>query len=186
VVQSARVIRDVDGHEEALRVEPWVKVVVLSLGGALGVNARYWLGVWMSGWASPRFPWATFTINVSGSFAIGFLSVFLVRWLPHPNLPLLILVGFLGSYTTFSTFALDSLSLWARGTVGLSLANMFGSLAAGLGAVAMGVALARAVVIAPPERSPGDAAEIRVRVDPQGPALPLVEPGFDHANEATP
>ena len=101
MVQSAREIRDVD-ERWGLRVEPWVKVVVLSLGGALGVNARYWLGVWMSGWASSRFPWATFTINVSGSFAIGFLSVVVGRWMPHPNVPLLMIVGFLGSYTTFS------------------------------------------------------------------------------------
>ena len=50
-------------------MEPWVRLIVLSVGGALGVNARYWLGFWMNRWASPGFPWATFTINVTGSFA---------------------------------------------------------------------------------------------------------------------
>ena len=75
-------------------MEPWLIVAVLSVGGALGVNARYWLGVWMGRWASPQFPWATFTINVSGSFAIGFFSIVLRSWMPHPNARLLMLVGF--------------------------------------------------------------------------------------------
>jgi CrcB protein len=118
-------------------------VAVLSLGGALGVNARYWLGVWMSRWTSPQFPWATFTINVSGSFAIGLLTVGLARWLPHPNVRLLVLVGFLGGYTTFSTFSFDSLTLWERGEVGLSLASMAGSVVAGLLAAALGASIAR-------------------------------------------
>ena len=126
-------------------MEPWIRVAILSVGGALGVNARYWLGVWMSRWVSHPFPWATFTINVSGSFAIGFLSVALDRWLPHPNVRLLVLVGFLGGYTTFSTFSFDSMTLWERGGVGLSLANMVGSVAAGLVAVGLGLRLARAL-----------------------------------------
>src|SRR4051794_34566966 len=112
-------------------MEPWVRVVVLSLGGALGVNARYWLGVWMNRWASPQFPWATFTINVSGSFAIGFLTTALARWLPHPHMRLLVLTGFLGGYTTFSTFAFESVTLWEHGERGLSLINLAGSVAAG-------------------------------------------------------
>jgi CrcB protein len=127
-------------------VEPWIRVAVLSLGGALGVNARYWLGLWMSRWTSPRFPWATFTINVSGSFAIGLLSVGLGRWLPHPTARLLIVVGFLGGYTTFSTFSFDSLALWERGEVGLSLANMAGSVLAGLLAAGVGAGIARVFV----------------------------------------
>ena len=55
-------------------METWGKILVLSLGGVAGVNARYWLGVWINRWASSQFPWATFSINVSGAFAIGFLT----------------------------------------------------------------------------------------------------------------
>jgi CrcB protein len=121
------------------------RVVVLSVGGALGVNARYWLGVWMSRWASPQFPWATFAINVSGAFAIGFLTTLLSRWLPHPGMRLLALVGFLGGYTTFSTFAFESLTLWERGERWLSCANVAGSVAAGLVAVTLGTMLARGI-----------------------------------------
>jgi len=142
-------------------VETVWRVFVLSVGGALGVNARYWLGAWMSRWASPQFPWATFTINVSGSFAIGFLTTLLARWLPHPQWRLLVLVGFLGGYTTFSTFAFESLTLWERGERGLSFANVAGSVAAGLLAVTLGVALARGMTqpAAPPK--PASATERR-------------------------
>lgn len=124
-------------------METWVKVAVLSLGGSLGVNARYWLGAWMNRWASPQFPWATVTINVSGSFLIGFLTLTLTRWLPHPNLRLLVITGFLGGYTTFSTFEYESATLWERGEVWLMAANMVGSVAAGFAAVLLGMALAR-------------------------------------------
>ena len=68
-------------------MEIWTKVIVLSIGGTLGVNARYWLGAWINRWTSPQFPWATVTINVTGSFLIGFLTVALTRWMPHPNHP---------------------------------------------------------------------------------------------------
>jgi CrcB protein len=127
-------------------VEPWIKVAALSAGGALGVNARFWLGVWMSRWAGAQFPWATVTINVSGSFAIGFLTVALTRWLPHPNARLLVVVGFLGGYTTFSTFAFESLNLWERGERALATANVVGSVVLGLAAAALGLALARGLV----------------------------------------
>jgi CrcB protein len=126
---------------------------MLSVGGVLGVNARYWLGFWISRWAGPRFPWATFAINVSGSFAIGFLTMVLARWLPHPNIRLLVLVGFLGGYTTFSTFALESVTLWERGEPVLSLSYVVGSVVAGLAAVAVGAGLARALTLPEPERS---------------------------------
>jgi CrcB protein len=147
-------------------VEPWVRVLVLSVGGVLGVNARYWLGFWMNRWVSAQFPWATFSINVSGSFAIGFLTMALARWLPHPNMRLLILVGFLGGYTTFSTFAFESLTLWERGEIGLSLANMIGSIAAGFVAVALGVGLARSLTIPAAERAMRSDRGIRAAAGP--------------------
>jgi CrcB protein len=125
--------------------------VVLSIGGALGVNARYWLGVLMARWTGPHFPWATVLINVSGSFAIGFLAVILAYHWPHPLGRLFIVTGFLGGYTTFSSFTFESLKLWEDGEKGLSLANTFGSVAAGLLAVVLGVALGRALIGSPAE-----------------------------------
>jgi fluoride exporter len=141
-------------------------VAVLSVGGALGVNARYWLGVWMNRWANPSFPWATFTINVSGSFAIGFLTMALARWLPHPHFRLLVLVGFLGGYTTFSSFSFESLTLWERGAVGVSLTYMVGSVVAGFLAVGLGLGLARSLTLPASERATRD---VSVRFGGQGP-----------------
>lgn len=159
-------------------METWIRLVVLSAGGALGVNTRYWLGVWMNKWASPQFPWATFAINVSGSFAIGFLTLVLSRWLPHPSARLLLVVGFLGGYTTFSTFAFDSLTLWERGELGLSLANMAGSVAAGFVAAFLGVAVARGLVIPTAERLVPSHRMTRAPIDPSSPSLegPAVGP----------
>jgi fluoride exporter len=132
-------------------LDDWNRVLALSIGGALGVNARYWLGVLITRWAGHRFPWATVAINVSGSFAIGFLAVILAyRW-PHPMGRLFVVTGFLGGYTTFSSFTFESLKLWEDGEKGLSMANTFGSVAAGLAAVTLGVALGRAVIGSPPE-----------------------------------
>jgi CrcB protein len=124
-----------------------LQVAALSVGGVFGVNARYWLGLWVTRWASPPFPWATFLINVSGSFAIGFLTTLLAGWLPHQNVRLLVVTGFLGGYTTYSTFAFESLTLWERGGKGLSLGYMASTLVSGFLAVSLGVALARGLTV---------------------------------------
>jgi CrcB protein len=150
-------------------VEALVRVAMLSAGGALGVNARYWLGVWMNRWADPQFPWATFTINVSGSFAIGFLTTALARWLPHPNARLLVLTGFLGGYTTFSTFEIDSVTLWNRGERVATLAYLVGSVVAGFVAVVLGIALARDLLIPSWERAPGREGPAREAIERKEP-----------------
>lgn len=102
----------------------------------------------MNRWTSPHFPWATFTINVTGSFAIGFLTIVLSRWLPYPNARLLLITGLLGGYTTFSAYSLKSLSLcslWERGDRWTAFAYVAGSVLAGLIAINLGVLVARAV-----------------------------------------
>ena len=127
------------------------KIAVLSAGGALGVNARYWAGVWAARWVDPGFPWATVAINVSGSFAIGFLARAIPVYTSHPHARLLVIVGVLGGFTTFSSFSHETLMLMERGRVGPALGNALGSVAAGFAAVALGAALARALVPGPAE-----------------------------------
>jgi CrcB protein len=129
-----------------LSVEGWYQVTLLSVGGTLGVNARYWLGVAINRWAGPQFPWATLTINVSGSFAIGLVTVLLSRWQPQPHMRLLLVVGFLGGYTTFSSFSAEALVLWERGEWAQCLAYVAGSVGAGLVAVVLGTALGRGLI----------------------------------------
>lgn len=131
-------------------MEPWLRVLVLSLGGALGVNARYWSTLVISRWAGSRFPWATVSINVAGSLAAGFLAAVIAARFTHPYIRLFMVVGFLGGFTTFSAFSLESLALWERGDVRLALVNMVGSVAAGFTAAALGAALARGGFPPPP------------------------------------
>lgn len=128
-------------------MEPASKVLLLSIGGALGVNARYWLGLGINRWLGEQFPWATLLINVSGSFAIGVLGVVLLRWFPHPNARLLMITGFLGGYTTFSTCAFEAATLWEQGETRRSLGYVIGSVAGGLVAVVLGIALGQALAV---------------------------------------
>jgi fluoride exporter len=124
-------------------MDHWWKLLALSAGGVIGVNARYWLGHWMNQWASEKFPWATFAINVTGSFAIGFLTILLARWNPHPNVKLLLITGLLGGYTTFSAYSFESLAMWERGDRVSAVSYVVGSVIAGIVAVTLGVLLAR-------------------------------------------
>ena len=122
----------------------WVKIAVLSMGGMLGVNARYWQAVWMARWTSPAFPWATFAINVLGSFLIGLSSAVLAHRLPgNDPARLFIVVGFLGGYTTFSSYTLEALGLIERDRPLLAVIYLGGSVLSGAGAVALGLALGR-------------------------------------------
>jgi CrcB protein len=125
------------------------KIAWVGLGGFLGANARYWLGGWVSDRWGTSFPWATFVINVSGSFLLGLFVVLVGRRsfvTRAPELRLLIAVGFLGAYTTFSTFEYETLSLVGEGARLRAFGNALGSLVAGLGAVWLGVALGRVLL----------------------------------------
>jgi CrcB protein len=115
----------------------------IAAGGALGAPARY--GVAQLIPAEPgRFPWATFWTNVSGSFALGvILIVLLERFPPSRYLRPFIATGFLGAYTTYSTFAVETDLLLKDGHVGMAVAYMAASLAAGFAAAWLGIAIAR-------------------------------------------
>ena len=126
-------------------MQGWRVVLMLSIGGSLGVNARYWLGVAIARWVGVAFPWGTLLINVSGAFAIGLLAVLLSRWMPHPEIRLLVVVGFLGGYTTFSSYAAEAMALWERGARGEAAAYVVGSVAAGIAAVVLGTGAGRLV-----------------------------------------
>jgi CrcB protein len=131
-------------------MEVWTRILLLSLGGALGVNARYWLGLGITRWTDENFPWATLAINVIGSFLIGFLATIFVHLSAHPYHRLFFATGILGGFTTFSSFSLEAYELWRRGNAAGALLYLAGSVAAGFVAVALGV-LAGEILI--PERA---------------------------------
>jgi CrcB protein len=124
----------------------WLNLLLL-LGGAFGTGCRYYLGLWLYSFVErPAFPYANLVINVSGSFLIGVLAeLFETRWAVPPEVRVALLTGVLGGYTTFSSFAFETLALLRVGEVGLALLNAVGSVVLGLAAVWLGMRLAQAV-----------------------------------------
>lgn len=109
------------------------------VGGGIGSLARYAVGTAIMTRLGARFPVGTMFINVSGSFLIGVLMTLLSERLdPHPNFRLLLIVGFLGGYTTFSTFAWETFALAKEGGQWLGFLNVLGSVVFGYMAVWLG------------------------------------------------
>jgi len=122
------------------------KFFIISLGAVLGANARYWLAGWAAQKWGAAFPYGTLFINLTGSFLLGlFVTLITERFIINPNWRLLIAIGFLGSYTTFSTYTYESINLLLSGQVWQGLTNLFGSALLGAAAVTAGIWLGRAI-----------------------------------------
>ena len=119
------------------------RYLLISLGAILGANARYLTGVWAAERFGPNFPYGTLLVNASGSFVLGFLIAALEGRLPLPSdLRFFLGVGFLGAFTTFSSFSVESLLLLRSGELGAGIANILVNNIAGLGAALLGFWLA--------------------------------------------
>jgi CrcB protein len=119
-----------------------VKYLLVVLGGGMGSLARYLAGTAITSRFGGLFPLGTIVINVTGSFLIGVLMTLLTERLPHPNWRLLLVVGFLGGYTTFSSFEWETFSAVRSGGFWIALTNVVGSVLLGYAAVWLGTALA--------------------------------------------
>ncbi len=118
--------------------------LAVALGSSLGGVSRYAVGILVARWWSGDFPLATFLINVSGSFVLGLFYAFTAERLPvSPFWRVGFATGFVGAYTTFSTFEYETERLVARGALGWAALNVVGSVAAGFLAVRLGAGLAR-------------------------------------------
>ncbi len=127
-----------------------VIVVSLALGGALGAIARYAISLGLPT-ETGRFPWGTFVVNISGSFVLGFLLIILIQQFPEARLARPVIgTGFIGAYTTFSTFTVESIQLVRAGDPGTAVAYVGASLVVGLLAVFIGMAAARGLLRAEP------------------------------------
>src|SRR6266852_5541364 len=119
-------------------------VLVISLGAIVGANARYFISRYAAQVLGPVFPYGTLIINVVGSLIVGFFVIWTSeRVLIDPRWRLLVVVGFCGAFTTFSSYAFESMAYFEQGQWALMVANVLSNNLLCLGAVLVGMALAR-------------------------------------------
>ena len=117
--------------------------LLIGLGGFVGANLRYWLGGWIAQKIGVLFPIETMLINISGSFLLGLFMTLALHYTWSPEWRQVVAIGFIGSFTTYSTYEYESLRLLQEGAWVKAGLNLFGSLVLGLIAVFLGVAHGR-------------------------------------------
>lgn len=121
-------------------------IIAVALAGALGALSRYGLEGLISGRFPGAFPLGTFVVNITGSFLLGLLFIVLTeRTTVEPAVRTALTVGFIGAYTTFSTFSFETVRLLEDGAYATAALNVVATLAVGLVAVWFGMALGRAI-----------------------------------------
>jgi CrcB protein len=112
-----------------MNLDPGLRApIAISLGAIPGALSRYYLTLWFAQRLGHAFPYGTFFINLSGALVMGFFTTYtLDRTIVSPDLRLLVATGFLGAYTTFSTYALETQTLLHKGNHGLALLYWAGS-----------------------------------------------------------
>ncbi len=118
--------------------------LAISVAAVVGANLRYLVSRLAARELGPVFPYGTLFINVIGSFIVGFFVIWTTeRALVDPRWRLLVVVGFCGSFTTFSSYSFESMAFFEQGQWGLMLANVLGNNLLCLGGALAGMALAR-------------------------------------------
>jgi len=119
---------------------------IIGLGGFLGAVSRYAVALWIGQRWGRMFPLGTFVVNISGSFFIGLLmSMFTEKFMVNPQLRSFLIIGFLGAYTTFSTFEYETGNLVKDGEWLIALANVILSVIAGFVALKLGDFIAKSI-----------------------------------------
>ncbi len=125
---------------------PLQKYLLIALGGALGSLARYWVGVSVTDRMGSRFPYGTFVINITACFIIGFSLTFLGRRVDMaPAWRFLVPIGFVGAYSTFSTFEWETFVNLQAGAFWIAALYVGLSCLLGLAGVWFGVLAAKAI-----------------------------------------
>ena len=122
------------------------KLIWIALGGLLGTLCRYGLSAWLDGRSQSQFPYGTLAVNLLGCFVAGFLFPLLEQATVAPELRLAVFTGFLGGFTTFSAYGLQTVILATGGLWSMAVLNVFLSNVAGLAMVWAGGALSRSIV----------------------------------------
>ena len=122
------------------------KFLLISAGAILGANARYFLSDWTAQKWGTSFPIGTLLVNISGSLVLGlFMTLATERFLIDPRWRLMFTVGFLGAYTTFSTYTFESINMFLKGQWIPGLVNLLGTTLAGILAVGVGIYLGKSL-----------------------------------------
>lgn len=122
------------------------QMAAVAAGGAIGAVSRWLLASSIQKWAGGSFPWGTFAVNALGSLLLGFLYVWLIERSTLGDIGrLAITVGFLGAFTTFSTYSLESVRLMQEGALGMAMGNVLGQIIVCLPLTWFGIQLARAI-----------------------------------------
>ncbi len=123
-------------------------ILVIAAGGALGAVARHLVNNRVTAWFGDGFPWGILTINVTGSFAMGILVGALeFSWSPPQEVRAFIVVGFLGAFTTFSSFSLQVALLYERGQMVLAGLYIAASVVLAVGGLFAGLALVKSIAL---------------------------------------
>ena len=122
-----------------------MNTLLVAIGGAIGAAGRYLIGGWVQSLAGSGFPLGTFFVNATGSFIIGIILGLSERGALSGQARLLLAVGVMGGYTTFSSFSYDNFGLLQSGETVRLIVNIAGQVAIGLFAAYLGVVMARAM-----------------------------------------
>ena len=119
--------------------------IAVSLGAIAGALSRYYLSLWLTKVFGSGFPYATILVNLTGSFAMGLLTTLILEkgLSLLPEIRLLIAIGFLGSYTTFSSYELDTVNLVRDSRLNSAFIYWLGSAAVGYFSLYLGIVFAR-------------------------------------------
>ncbi len=121
-------------------------LLFIALGGAGGAVSRYLLANWVHQLWEGRWPLGTLLVNMGGSFAIGVIFVLIERQLIHQDWRDVLMVGFLGAFTTFSTFSLESIAMFESGHAAHALGYMAASAILCVAMAGLSIQLTRALV----------------------------------------
>lgn len=123
-----------------------MQFISIAIGGAVGAILRFIVSGLAYDYLGSAFPWGTLVVNLIGCFLIGFLSQLFESMTVSPNTRMMILVGGLGAFTTFSTYSLENVNLLRDGQMWVALGNVAASTVLGVVCVFLGISLANYVL----------------------------------------